>query len=266
MKEKQQNKKTIMDPKLVEAPDEPPEKKGTGPLKSILILLGMVALAYFLWDTPLLYPLKLFVVILHEMSHGIAALMTGGRILEIQIDPRIGGLCRYAKPQGFAGDMFVASAGYLGSMFWGALILIVAARTRYDRYVLLLIGLVVFILTIFYVREPFGIVFCLIFSVVMFGAFKFLPDWFNDYLLKFIGLSSCLYAIVDIKEDLIDRSGIGSDADAIANLMGLPSLSIAIGVMWIILSLVIMVISLKVAIAGNSQEEDRDDNGSKSPQ
>ncbi|MHC9542519.1 MAG: M50 family metallopeptidase [Vulcanimicrobiota bacterium] len=262
MKEK---KKTITDPKKITS-DEPTDKKDAGGIKSILILLGMVALAYFLWDTPVVYPLKLFVVILHEMSHGIAAIMTGGKILEIQIDPRIGGLCRYVKPEGFVGDVFVASAGYLGSMFWGALILIVAARTRYDRYVLLFIGFVVFILTVFYVREPFGIAFCLIFSAVMFGAFKFLPDWFNDYLLKFIGLTSCLYAIVDIKEDLIDRSRIGSDADAIARLLGLPSLSIAIGVIWIILSLVIMVISMKAAIAGNAPEEDRDENGSEPPQ
>lgn len=258
-------KNTITDPEKMIS-DEPDNKKGRGGVKSILILLGMVALAYLLWDTPLLYPLKLFVVILHEMSHGIAAIMTGGTILEIQIDPRIGGLCRYAKPQGFIGDIFVASAGYLGSMFWGALILFVAARTRYDRYVLLLTGFIVFILTVLYVREPFGIAFCLIFSAVMFGAFKFLPDWLNDYLLKFIGLTSCLYAIVDIKEDLIDRSGIGSDADAIARLIGLPSLSIAIGVLWIVLSLVIMFISMKFAIAGNVQDADRDENGSESPE
>jgi hypothetical protein len=256
-------KRAISDPKKVAEPGGAPGKKGGWQLKSTLILLGMVALAYLLWDTPLLYPLKLFVVILHEMSHGIAAILTGGKIVEIKIDPQIGGLCSYLKPPGLVGDIFVASAGYLGSMFWGALILIVAARTRYDRYVILLIGLVVLVLTLLYVREPFGMVFCLIFSAVMFGAFKFLPDWFNDYLLKFIGLSSCLYAVVDIKEDLIDRSGIGSDADAISKLLGLPSLSVAIGVLWIILSLAIMAVALKVAVASEPPDEDRDgDDGS----
>ena len=28
---------------------------------------------WLLWDTPVVYPLKIFVVLLHEVSHGIAA-------------------------------------------------------------------------------------------------------------------------------------------------------------------------------------------------
>ena len=55
--------------------------------------------------------------------------------------------------------------------------------------------------------------------------------------MKFLGMTSCLYVIIDIKEDLIDRSGVGSDADAIAHLLGVPALSVAIGVFWILLAL-----------------------------
>ncbi|MDQ7823820.1 MAG: M50 family metallopeptidase [Candidatus Eremiobacteraeota bacterium] len=223
-------------------------------LRNILALGGCVLAAYLLWDTPLLYPLKLFVVILHEMSHGLAALICGGRIVEIKIDPRIGGLCEYLAPPSFFCRVFIASAGYLGSMALGSLILILAARTRFDRHVSLVIGIVVIVLTALYVREPFGIVFCLLFGIFMLVAARFLPGSFNDWLLKFLGMTSCLYAVVDIKEDLIDRSGIGSDADAIANMLGFPGLSVAIGIAWILLALAILVLSFRIAGSGGAQE------------
>jgi hypothetical protein len=224
--------------------------KITESTKSMAWLAALVVLAYVLWDTPLLYPVKLFVVVLHEMSHGLAAVLCGGRIVEIKIDPRIGGLCTSMIPGGSLTHIFVASAGYLGSMFWGALILIIGARSRYDRYISLVIGLVVLFLTLLYVRELFGFVFCTLFGLFMLASFRFLPDWWNDGMVKFLGMSSCLYAIVDIKEDLIDRSGIGSDADAIARMLGFPALSVAIGVLWIIAALVILGFSMKIAGSG----------------
>ncbi len=223
----------------------------------------MVLAAYALWNTPLLYPVKLFVVVLHEMSHGLAALLCGGKIVEIQIDPRIGGLCTFIIPQSLACSVFVAASGYLGSIFWGAVILVVAARTRYDRYIALVIGAVVLLLTILFIREPFGILFCLLFSALMFASFRFLPDSANDILIKFLGMASCLYAIVDIKEDLIDRSGIGSDADRIAQLLGAPAwMSIAIGVIWACFAVAVIIFSINIAGRGGvgeaNEKEDED--------
>lgn len=220
--------------------------------RSFMILVAMVALAYYFWDFVFMYPVKLFVVVLHEMSHGIAAVICGGRIEQIQIDPQIGGFCRFSMPDNPFFQIFVASTGYLGSIFWGALILIIAARTRYDRYVSLVIGLIVLMLTVFFIREVFGIIFCLSFSIIMLLSYKYMPDWFNDYAIKFLGMASCLYAIVDIKDDLIVRSGIGSDADAIARLFGIPQMSVAIGVIWIIISLTILVVALKIAGEGEN--------------
>ena len=57
----------------------------------ILYLAAMIAVAALFWNTIFIYPIKLFVVMLHEMSHGIMAMLLGGTILQIQIDPRIGG-------------------------------------------------------------------------------------------------------------------------------------------------------------------------------
>ncbi|MCP4149212.1 MAG: M50 family metallopeptidase [bacterium] len=219
--------------------------------KDIGIVVGMFIVSVLLWNTFLLYPVKLFVVALHELSHGLAAIITGGRIVEIQIDYRIGGYCKYLFPAdaGFFNRAFIAAAGYLGSMFWGALIFILAVRTKWDRRITFLIGCVMLMLTFFVIKsgEWFGIVFCFGFSAVLFASAKWLSDGFHDIFLKFLGLTSCLYVIIDIKEDLIDRTGIGSDADAIAAMMGVPSLSMVIGIVWIILALGVLVFTFKTA-------------------
>ncbi|HAA76850.1 TPA: hypothetical protein DCE37_17205, partial [Candidatus Latescibacteria bacterium] len=61
----------------------------------VAILVTLIGLTVWLWSTLALYPIKLFVVLLHEISHGIAALLTGGEILIIEVNERIGGYCQY---------------------------------------------------------------------------------------------------------------------------------------------------------------------------
>ena len=63
-------------------------------VRFLAAFVGLFAAVWFLWDTPFVYPVKLFVVLLHEISHGLATLATGGRILAIEVTPREGGLCR----------------------------------------------------------------------------------------------------------------------------------------------------------------------------
>ena len=50
-----------------------------------------------------------------------------------------------------------------------------------------------------------------------------------------LGLTSCLYAVLDIKSDVLDRPGLPSDAAMLTELTGLPTLFW--GVLWITLAL-----------------------------
>ena len=58
----------------------------------------------------------------------------------------------------------------------------------------------------------------------------------NRIVLTVLGLTSCLYAILDIKSDIIDRPGLRSDAHMLAELTGIPTL--VWGAFWIALALV----------------------------
>ena len=217
------------------------------------ILAAMFLIAVVFLDTIFIYPIKLFVVVLHEFSHGLAAILTGGGIVKIEVDPRIGGVCYTMGGSRF----LVASAGYLGSIVWGGIILIIAARTKHDKILGMVIGAGLVLLAILSIRNLFGFVFTVGFGVALGAISYFARNEIVDMLMKFLGMTSCLYVIIDIKEDLIQRSGIGSDADQIAQLLGSQALSVPIGIFWILLALGAFALFLWIASNGEQDEHIR---------
>ena len=141
---------------------------------------------WFLWDTALVYPLKIFVVLLHEVSHALAAVGTGGFIEKITLDPRQGGAC-YCP----GGNAFLTlSAGYLGSLAWGALMVEGARATRIrSDWVNGLIGGVVVLLTALYVRSWFGFFFGIAFGLALFGFSRKASEGLNRGLLLTLGMT-----------------------------------------------------------------------------
>lgn len=186
-------------------------------------LLGFAAFfvaLWFLWNTPVVYPLKIFVVLLHEVSHAAALLATGGTVHRITLDPYQGG-----ATLGAGGSAFLTlSAGYLGSLAWGAL-LVAGGRARKVRpgLVVGLVGGAVITLTLVYVRSLFGIGFGLLFGAGMILAAGRLPTNWSRRLLLALGMTSCLYAVLDIKSDILDRPELQSDAAMLAELTGVPT-------------------------------------------
>lgn len=210
-------------------------------LRSMLGVLAIFAVVVALWGTFVVTPLKIFVVLLHEISHGLAAVFTGGKIVKIEINAQQGGVCTSAGGIRF----IVTSAGYLGSMLWGALILVVASRTKRQRWVSVGIGIFILAMTLFYVRSWFGFGFALLASAfLLLVGFK-LSDLVNRFVLQVIGVTSCLYAVLDIIDDVLERPGIGSDADALADMTLIPS--VVWGVIWIAISVVVTTVCLLIA-------------------
>lgn len=182
---------------------------------------------WLLWWSPIIYPLKLFVVLMHEASHAAMAVATGGQIHRIVVTPDQGGVC-YCP----GGNAFLTlSAGYLGSLLWGALILVLARAQRpLPRDSTTLVGVSVLILTALYVRNGFGIVFGALFGATLI-ALRSAGRTVHVLVLTAIGLTSCLYALLDIKSDVLDRPHLESDAHMLAQLTGVPT--VFWGLLWI---------------------------------
>lgn len=197
------------------------------------LLLGLVV--YVFWSTVFVWPLRLFVVLLHEVSHGLAAVLTGGRIVSIELSPQEGGLCTTAGGWPFV----ISSAGYLGSALFGALFLVLGMRgtPRTHRTVTGLLGGALVLLSLVYVRSAFGLVYGLAAGVLLLGVARWLPEGASSLVLRLLGVTSLLYAPWDIVSDLILRSVPASDASALARMTGIPA--VAWGVLWLAASLVV---------------------------
>jgi hypothetical protein len=188
---------------------------------------------WFLWPTPVVYPIKIFVVLLHEVSHGLAAVATGGAIQRIELSPNEGGLTIALGGSPF----FMLSAGYLGSLMWGLLLILAAgARPHSLRWVLGALGVFVLGMALLFVRGWFGWIFAVVAgAALLFGAQRLRPD-LQRIVLTGLGVTSAMYALLDIRSDILSRPELRSDAHMLSELTGIPTP--IWGILWIGIGLV----------------------------
>jgi hypothetical protein len=202
-------------------------------------------LAFAFWDSPLLLPLKLFVVLVHEISHGMAAVLTGGAIESIRLTADEGGVCLTR-----GGSRFLTlSAGYLGSLAFGSLLVLVAARSRRDRALVALLGAALVVVTLAFVRSAFGFGYGVVSGAALLLAAHRLPEAAADVILKMLGTVSCLYAVWDIASDTLLRDVPGSDAHGLATLTGIPAA--VWGLLWVCIAISVTLFTLLKAARGS---------------
>jgi hypothetical protein len=202
------------------------------PKRRLVLPLLFGVLFVLLFDSPFVYPFRLFVVFLHEISHGIAAVATGGEIVAIAISPDEGGVCLTRGGWPF----LILNAGYLGSLLFGALFLLLGARRRSAAPVVAAIGAFTLVATLLYVRSVFGFAYCLLMGLAFLVVATKLPSEVSEVVLAAIGAMSALYAVADMTSDAIVRHAAASDAAQLAQATGLPTL--LWGVLWIAASVV----------------------------
>ena len=215
---------------------------GRLPWGRLLGLAAALVALWFLWDTRVVYPIRILVTFLHESSHGLAAVLTGGRIDKITVEANGSGLC-FTRG---GWRWLILPAGYLGSMFWGSVILILACRTRWDKVISLVLGLGLIAVTLLYVRSWFGFGSGLLIGAALASAGRWLPEDANDALLTCIGSASCLCAIFDIR----DLTRVAGETDATMfsrEIIPLPP--VVWTVLWGVMALACLAVSLRVALA-----------------
>jgi hypothetical protein len=208
--------------------------------KQLLWLVALMVPLTLLWSTWVVWPLKILVVFFHELSHGLAAIVTGGSIDHLEVVEQQGGLCVTR-----GGNRFLTlSAGYLGSLIWGGLALLVSSRTRRDRMVTVTMSSLILLAAIFWIRPivGFGFGFHLLAGLVLLLIGTRLPQSVNDVFLKVFGLASCLYVIPDIWSDTIARSHVRSDARMLSEMTHIPT--VIWGGFWIIVALALAALFL----------------------
>lgn len=205
-------------------------------------LAALTAAVFLLWSFQIMAPLKILVVFLHEASHAFTALLTGGSVENISLSIHEGG-----SVTSRGGNFFlIASAGYLGSLVLGALLFAIAIKTNADRIAVAVMGVVMLLLTVIYMRELFPIAFCVIVGGAFLAAARFLPHKVNDLILRVIGLTSMMYVPYDIFSDTLARSNAMSDARIIATYFGGPT--VFWGALWLVISLFVIAATLRFTL------------------
>lgn len=209
-------------------------------------MLALTLLVYALWTTPVIYPLRILVVFLHELSHGLAALVTGGSVVSLTLSPDEGGL---ATTRG--GIRFViVSAGYLGSLLLGVALFLIALRTHLDRVAVAALGLCLLLIAALYIRDGFPLLFCILAGSVLLLIARYLPISANDLVLRIVGLASMFYVPNDIISDTITRSHLASDARILAEEFG--GATILWGGLWLAISLAVIALTLRFGLGSTS--------------
>ena len=146
------------------------------------------------------------------------------------------------------GNRFLTlTAGYLGSLVWGGLILVLAAKTRHDREIAFALGVLMVLVSLIWVRPfaSFGFGFGLGSGIALVASGFYLSERLNDFFLKVVGLTSCMYAVLDIKGDILDRPSVRSDAAMLAKHTGIPTM--VWGVLWMVVASVAALYFLRLA-------------------
>jgi hypothetical protein len=159
----------------------------------------------------ILYPLRLFVTIVHEGAHALAALATGGHVESIVLLPTGSGLTRAAP--GALGLYYMS--GYVGTVAAGAAGLWLCRRERMGRLVLAGLGLLTAALTVLWIRNLFGFAAGAgIAGVLLLAAWR-LPRPGADLVAAFLSVQLVLNAVLDIRTLLFLTTSTTLENDAV---------------------------------------------------
>lgn len=251
------------------------------PTRTQQITLGVIA-AYvvaiaILWNVPylkmILWPFKvrahllvphactdsyqMLVIAFHEFGHAITAVLTGGRVKSISLDPNEGGVTHM---QGGI-SAITLPAGYLGSSIIGALLIFCGFNIVASKIASIVLG-VCFLLTLWWGKRDWLTILTVLLAVgLLIGCWFIVHAEALRFVVLFIGVMSSLYSVWDICDDLILRKVNSSDASVFAKRYG--GSSQCWGVIWSVISVVVMAAGIVAGLAAFSQSFEQQQEDSK---
>ena len=118
--------------------------------RDLALAFAAFAVAVLLWQIDslslLTSPLRLFVTMIHELGHGLAAILTGGSFLHFEVSRHGAGLAYTRGGSPFA----ILQAGYLGTALFGAGLLLLTHATRRPGPIAMALGGLIALLSVLY--------------------------------------------------------------------------------------------------------------------
>jgi hypothetical protein len=207
----------------------------------IIILTVITIAVLLLWETPVIYPIKLMVILFHEIGHGFAAILTGGKVIDLNIGLDLSGVCHIEDGNQIA----IASAGYLGSFLFGTILFYSSLNRIFSKVFLpVFFGLIIIFLinsskNEYLILITSGLILLLLLIIFV------LPSLISEIVLKTIGIISCFYILIDIKQDIFDSTDYYSDANILAELTGINQMFW--GLLWLVVAILGIIFLLRLS-------------------
>lgn len=247
------------------------------PQLKLLLVATVITIA--LWFIPyaeyLVYPIRLFVTFIHEGSHALVSLLTGGSVQSLTVSANGEGAVWSASANWFSFAL-TASAGYLGTTAFGVLLLFLLRRAYSAHAILFSVAGFIGIMTIlFALIVPLinflsgevtlsSIAFTTLtgaaltaglFAIGRFGSLKV-----ANFAVAFLAVQLVLNALSDLKTLFflnapIIGSNIQTDAVNMQQATGLPAIVWIF--IWIGISVLMISVGLRVyAVSQKGQNHD----------
>lgn len=162
-------------------------------------------------------PFKWLESYFHEISHGLAALFTGGAIVQIQLFSNGAGLCTTRGGMSF----LISFMGYAGAALWGIGIYFIASM--HQRAAQILSGIIALLLLttlIFWARDILTLIIISVLLALVLLKFKYKK---LSYLQISLQITGAVILLNSVKSPwyLVDGRNFG-DGAALAQLTGIP--------------------------------------------
>ncbi|EJD48294.1 hypothetical protein AURDEDRAFT_113110 [Auricularia subglabra TFB-10046 SS5] len=220
----------------------------------LYVIVVFTIVIFGLWVLPLFRvlinvrgPLQLFTIGWHELCHVTAAIMSGGTVLSITIDPNLGGCTRVMD----GNPAVILAAGYLGSTLLGGLFVLASWTILGSKIVSFVIGFGL-IAPVVLVRDLFTLI-CIAFYEALLVGFWFIEHGqaLRWYVL-FMGIMNVLYAVWDVADDKFFKKQNTSDATQFEILY--PGLSAHIAAWcWIFFEIGVLIAFILAGLAAFKQ-------------
>lgn len=206
-----------------------------------VIIFGLWNLAFF---RTLISPLKLFTIGFHELCHITMAVLTGGKVLRVTIDPLAGGatIVEGGHPP------TILSAGYVGSTILGALFVLAGWTTLVAKVMSFIIAIGL-LMPLALVRDKLTILLTFVYEALLIGF------WFIDHgsalrwYCLFMGIMNIFYAVWDVADDRFFNKNNDSDATQFSLLF--PRIGPHIwAILWILFEAAMLVAFVFIGIVG----------------
>lgn len=159
---------------------------------AILVVYGALRFFGGSIGATLLYPVTLLVTFLHELGHALGALLTGGSVEGMQINPDGSG---YTITRGGSRGVTLIG-GYLGSAVLGNLLFRIGARHQaLTHHTLLVLAGLMILSGVIWFQSLNSTALLFVFGLLL-GFIALKTNWDQDVLM-FLGLAAVLYIIQD---------------------------------------------------------------------